>query len=215
MDIPQTRERPEPVPVPDFVLAAPPLPEGPLQTPRLLLRPWREEEIAAVCAICQDPDVQRWTTVPSPYQLKDAEWFVREHAPKGFRSGDEATFGVFVKETGQIAGAVGLAGITTLVVNRGVRTAEVGYWANPETRGNGYITEAVREVVRWAFEDVKLGRVVWQAFDGNEASRRVIEKVGFTIVGRQRASHAHRGVPKDMWLADILPGELRWSATLR
>ena len=124
MDIPQTRERPEPVPVPDFVLAAPPLPEGPLQTRRLLLRPWREAEIADVHAICQDPELQRWTTVPSPYQMKDAEWFVREHTPKGFRTGDEATFGIFVKGTGQIAGAVGLGGITTLVVGRGVRTAD-------------------------------------------------------------------------------------------
>lgn len=209
MDIPQTRERPEPVPVPDLILSAPSLPEGPLHTSRLLLRPWREQEIPDVYAICQDPEVQRWTTVPSPYQMKDAEWFVREHTPSGFRTGDEATFGIFVKETGQVAGAIGLTGITTFVVNRGVRTAEIGYWGNPETRGNGYITEAVWEVVRWAFEEVGLGRVVWQAFDGNVASRRVIEKVGFTVIGRQRASHSHRGVPKDMWLADILPGELR------
>lgn len=209
MDIPQTRERPGPVPVPDLVLAAPPLPQGPLQTPRLLLRPWREDDIADVFAICQDPEVQRWTTVPSPYQMKDAEWFVREHTPKGFRSGDEATFGIFVKGTGQVAGAVGLGGITTYVANRGVPTAEIGYWGNPDTRGQGYVTEAVREVVRWAFEELGLGRVVWQAFHGNTPSRRVIEKVGFTIVGRQRASHLQRGVPRDMWLADILPGELR------
>jgi RimJ/RimL family protein N-acetyltransferase len=209
MDIPRTRERPEPVPVPDLAPAVPPLPQGPLQTPRLLVRPWREDDIPGVYAICQDPEVQRWTTVPSPYQMKDAEWFVREHTPKGFRSGDEATFGIFVKGTGQIAGAVGLGGITSYVVNRGVRTAEIGYWGSPETRGNGYVTEAVREVVRWGFEEVGLGRVVWQAFDGNIPSRRVIEKLGFTIVGRQRASHAHRGVVRDMWLADILPGELR------
>ena len=209
MDIRQTHERLEPVPVPDRLLVAPPLPQGPLQTRRLVLRPWREADIPAIVTICQDPEVQRWTTVPSPYQRKDAEWFVREHTPKGFRSGDEATFGVFVKDTGQIAGSVGLAGITTLVAGRGVRTAEVGYWANPDTRGCGYITEAVREVVRWAFEDLQLGRVVWQAFDGNVPSRRVIEKVGFTIVGRQRASHKHNGAVRDMWLADILPGELR------
>ena len=209
MDIRRTRERPEPVPVPDRLLTAAPLPQGPLRTRRLVLRPWREAEIPAVFAICQDPEVQRWTTVPSPYLMKDAEWFVREHAPSGFRTGDEATFGVFVADTGQIAGSIGLTGITTLVQGRGVRTAEIGYWANPDTRGRGYITEAVREVVRWAFEEVRLGRVVWQAFDGNAASRRVIEKVGFTIVGRQRASHDHHGVPRDMWLADILPGELR------
>jgi RimJ/RimL family protein N-acetyltransferase len=180
-----------------------------LETERLVLRPWREGDIPGIHKICQDPEVQRWTPVPVPYELKDAEWFVRDFAPKGFASGDEATFGVFVKQTGQIAGVVGLGGITRFVVGRGVRTAEIGYWANPDTRGRGYITEGVREVVRWAFEDLKLGRVVWQAFEGNVASRRVIEKVGFTMVGRQRGSHEHRGMVQDMWLADILPGELR------
>lgn len=208
MDNPETRERPEPVPVPDRVFAASPLPQGPLETERLVLRPWREQDIPEIFKICLDPEVQRWTTVPSPYRMKDAEWYVCDHTPNGFRSGDEATFGAFVKDTGQVAAAIGLGGITRFAASCGVRTAEIGYWANPETRGRGYVTEGVREVVRWAFEELRLGRVTWQAFDGNAASRRVVEKVGFTIVGRQRASHAHRGEVRDMWLADILPGEL-------
>jgi RimJ/RimL family protein N-acetyltransferase len=209
MDVWETRERLEPVPVPAGLFAAPPLPRGPLETRRLLLRPWGEAEIPEVFKICQDPEVQRWTTVPSPYRMKDAEWFVRNHTPNGFQTGDEATFGIFVKDTGQVAGAIGLGGITRSAAVCGVRTAEIGYWANPDTRGRGYVTEGVREVVRWGFEELNLGRVTWQAFDGNVASRRVIEKVGFTIIGRQRRSHTHRGALRDMWLADILPGELR------
>ncbi|GAA1960960.1 GNAT family N-acetyltransferase [Catenulispora subtropica] len=209
MDVPETRERSLPVPAPASRPTAPPLPQGPLQTARLVLRPWREDDIPAVFKICQDPDIQRWTTIPSPYEIGDAEWFVREFTPQGFATGDEATFAALVKETGRIAGAVGLGGIGRLSEGRGVRTAEIGYWANPETRGRGYITEAVREVVRWGFEDLELGRVTWQAFDGNAASRRVVEKLGFTIVGKQRGSHEHRGRRADMWLADVLPGELR------
>lgn len=209
MDTPETRERLEPVPIPDHVLAAPPLPEAYLQTARLLLRPWHTAEIPEVFRICSDPEVQRWTTVPSPYQMKDAEWFVRDHTPHGYRTGDEATFGVFVRGTGETAGAIGLGAINRSTAASGVRTAELGYWANPDTRGRGYITEGVREVVRWGFEVARLGRITWQAFDGNVPSLRVIEKVGFTIVGRQRGSHEHRGVVRDMWLADILPGELR------
>ncbi|NUR61905.1 MAG: GNAT family N-acetyltransferase [Catenulispora sp.] len=205
MDVPETREQAVTVPQPP----PQPLPEGPLETARLVLRPWREEDIPAVYKICQDPDIQRWTPVPVPYELKDAEWFVREFAPRGFATGDEATFAAVVKESGQIAGVVGLGGIARLTEGRGVRTAEIGYWANPETRGRGYLTEAVREVVRWGFEELGLGRVTWQAFDGNVASRRVVEKAGFTIVGLQRGSHEHRGRRLDMWLADVLPGELR------
>lgn len=200
MNVPET---PEPA-----VTVPQPLPQGPLETARLVLRPWRDEDIPAVYKICQDPDVQRWTSVPSPYEMKDAEWFVREHTPKGFADGDEATFAVLVKATGQIAGAIGLVGITKLSA-RGVRTAEIGYWANPETRGRGYLTEAVREVVRWGFEELGLGRVTWQAFDGNAASRRVAEKAGFRIIGLQRGAVEHRGQRHDLWLADILPEDLR------
>lgn len=209
MDVPPTREQPRRVPESSPPTLVPALPEGPLETGRLLLRPWREEDIPGVYKACQDPEIQRWTTVPSPYLPSDAEWFVREFTPRGFASGDTATFGAFVKETGRIAGAVGLGGITRFIVGRGVRTAEIGYWADPEARGRGYITEAVREVVRWGFEELRLGRVTWQAFDGNKASRRVVEKLGFTIVGLQRGSHEHLGERLDMWLGDILPGELR------
>ncbi|NUP46779.1 MAG: GNAT family N-acetyltransferase [Catenulispora sp.] len=209
MDVPETRERPTPVPGPGPYPAAPPLPRGPLETERLVLRPWQEEDIPAVHQICQDPDIQRWTTIPTPYEVGDAEWFVREFTPKGFADGDEATFAAVVKATGQIAGAIGIGGIAKHTEGRGVRTAEIGYWANPETRGRGYVTEAVREVVRWGFEELRLERVTWQAFEGNTASRRVVEKVGFTVVGLQRGSHEHRGRRVDMWLADVLPGELR------
>jgi len=180
-----------------------------LETARLVLRPWQEDDIPALHKICQDPDIQRWTTVPSPYAMSDAEWFVRDFTPRGFATGDEATFAALVKETGQIAGAIGLGGVIRHSEGRGVRTAEIGYWANADTRGRGYVTEAVREVIRWGFEELGLGRVTWQAFDGNAASRRVIEKLGFTIVGLQRRSHEIQGRQADMWLADILPGELR------
>ena len=209
MDVPKTLENPVSVPVSDPSAPPAPLPEGPLRTPRLLLRPWREADIPAILAICQDPEIQRWTTVPSPYRLEHAQWFVREFTPKGFTSGDEATFGVFVAETGEIAAAVGLGGLTRHGAGRGVRTAEIGYWANPATRGRGYVTEAVREVIRWGFAELGVQRVFWQACDGNDASRRVIEKLGFTMVGLQRNSHEHRGQLVGMWLADILPGELR------
>jgi RimJ/RimL family protein N-acetyltransferase len=182
-----------------------PLPRKTLETDRLILRPWREEDIPEIFRICQDADIRRWTLVPSPYQLKDAQWFVREFVPAGFAKGDEATYGMFVKGTGQIAGSIALMG---LAAPRSVRTAEVGFWAAPETRGRGYMTEAVLGLARYGFEELGVQRVFWQAYDGNEASRRVIEKAGFTVVGRQRASHQAHGRVVDMWLADLLPGDL-------
>jgi RimJ/RimL family protein N-acetyltransferase len=183
-----------------------PIPHVTLETQRLLLRPWEERDIPEVYRICQDADIQRYTTVPSPYQLKDAEWFILDHCPKSAASGTTATFGVFLKESGRVAGAVSLMGITT--ISQDVRTAEIGYWGSPETRGNGYLTEAAQTVVRWGFGKLGLERIIWQAYAGNDASRRVAEKAGFTVVGLQRGSHTHRGERLDMWLGDMLPADL-------
>jgi RimJ/RimL family protein N-acetyltransferase len=183
-----------------------PIPYATLETERLLLRPWEERDIAEVYRICQDPDIQRYTTVPSPYQLKDAEWFILEHCPKQAAAGTTATFGIFLKATGQVAGAISLMGHTA--ISQDVRTAEIGYWAAAETRGNGFLTEAAREVVRWGFKELAIERIIWQAYAGNEASRRVAEKAGFRIIGVQRGSHTHRGERIDMWLGDLLPGDL-------
>lgn len=184
-----------------------PIPRAVLETERLVLRPWAERDIPEVFRICQDAEIQRYTTVPSPYQLRDAEWFIMDHCPKMAASGQVATFGVFLADTGRVAGAISLMGITT--ISQDVRTAEIGYWASPETRGHGYLTEAARAVVRWGFRELGLQRIVWQAYAGNDASRRVAEKAGFRIVGLQRGSHTHRGERLDMWLGDLLPGDLR------
>lgn len=185
---------------------AKPIPQVILETERLLLRPWAERDITEVYRICQDPDIQRFTNVPAPYRLQDARWFVREHCPKTAADGSTATFGVFERGSGRVAGAVSLMGITT--ISQDVRTAEIGYWGSPETRGNGYLTEASRHLVRWGFAELGLERIVWQAYAGNEASRRVAEKAGFRIIGLQRGSHTHRGERRDMWLGDLLPGDL-------
>ena len=60
---------------------------------------------------------------------------------------------------------------------------EVGFWMAPWARGRGIMTDAVRLVCRWGFADLGLGRIEWWANVGNDASRRVAEKVGFTMEG--------------------------------
>src|SRR4051794_11959507 len=77
-------------------------PNAQLTTPRLLLRPIGPDDVAAVYAACQDPEIQRWTTVPSPYLMEHAEHFAREYAPKAWAAGDAAVFGVTDRGTGEL-----------------------------------------------------------------------------------------------------------------
>ncbi|HEX4787379.1 MAG TPA: GNAT family N-acetyltransferase, partial [Actinospica sp.] len=151
-----------------------------LRTDRLLLRPWGEQDIDAITAACQDPEIQRYVPLPAPYTRAHAETFVRETAPKGRAAGTDVVFGAIARETGAPVASVGLHRIKALGAEYG-GVGEIGFWTAPGARGRGYMTEAVREVCRWGFEELGLARIEWIAVADNEASWRVVQKLGFTL----------------------------------
>src|SRR3954449_3840475 len=114
-------------------------PNAQLTTPRLLLRPIGPDDAAAVYAACQDPEIQRWTTVPSPYLREHAEQFTCDYAPKACAAGDAAVFGATDISTGELLASVGLH----FDRGRDAGIAEIGYWATAGARGRGVTTEAV------------------------------------------------------------------------
>jgi RimJ/RimL family protein N-acetyltransferase len=179
-----------------------------LRTERLILRPWGEADIDAITEVCQDPLITSYTIVPSPYTRANSEVFVREIVPRERAAGTGAVFGAFLAGTGELAASVGLHNVRNLDTGYG-GDAEIGYWAAPGTRGRGYTTEAVREVCRWAVEDLGVAVIRWEAIVGNEASWRVVRKVGFTREGTRRAQLVHRGVRVDTWAGSLLRTELR------
>lgn len=171
----------------------------------LLLRCWRPADADAVHRACQDPEIRRWTTVPSPYTTADATRFVTGAAGE-WAGGTGTPFGVFDAATGELAGAVGLH----LQPER--RGAEIGYWTAPWSRGRGVAERAARLVARWAFEALGLRRLDWRAVVGNHASRLVALRLGMRMEGVVRSGlrpHEDGGEPVDGWVAGMLPGELR------
>lgn len=179
-----------------------------LTTGRLILKELEPEDIDAVTAICQDPGIQQWTMIPTPYTRADAEVFITEIAPAGRATGTDAVFGLYQGATGDLLGAIGLHGITP-GDGRRVSFAEVGFWLDPAARGQGYMTEAVRAVCRWAFDALGLDRVEWAAFAPNEQSRRVALRAGFTLEGTVRGKRIHRGRVVDEWTGSLLASDGR------
>jgi RimJ/RimL family protein N-acetyltransferase len=157
----------------------------------------------AVHAACQDADIQRWTTVPSPYTERDAQAFVSEYVADGWRSGHRATFAVCDATSGAL---LGTAALGHLGVDEGV--GRVGYWTAPEVRGRGLTTQAVRALCRWGFGGLGLARIEWYAEVGNVGSRRVAERAGFAYEGLLRSRLVHRGRRVDAWVGGLLAGEL-------
>jgi RimJ/RimL family protein N-acetyltransferase len=162
------------------------------------LRPWREDDAPAIAEICKDPEIPRWTSVPSPYTEGDAREFIRTTL-----AGDRAEMARAIVDTGSgaLLGSVGLR-----VPAEGV--GEVGYWLAPHARGRGTATRAVRLLCRWAFEELSLARIQLHTLPGNEASERVAERAGFTREGLLRSFTVMKGRRTDITMFSLLPGDL-------
>lgn len=170
---------------------------------RLHLRPFRPSDAPAVFAACQDLEIQRWTTVPSPYREDDARHFTAESCPQEWASGRSAIFAILDATSGTLLGSIGLGNL-----DRSFGLADIGYWAAPEARGRGVMTQAVGIVCRWGFAERERERIEWMAGVGNLASRRVAEKAGFVLEGVLRSRLVLHGERVDVWLGALLPSDL-------
>jgi RimJ/RimL family protein N-acetyltransferase len=162
----------------------------------VLLRTPGATDVDRITTLCQDPAIQSWTTVPSPYARPDAEEFVTRVVPAGWASGTQWNWSVRRAATDELVGMVGLA-------RRDDGAAELGYWLAPDARGHGLMGRAVALVVATAFDGLGLDRLTWRAFVGNGPSRRVAERAGFRVADGWRAGD-HRGVPRDEWHGELV-----------
>jgi RimJ/RimL family protein N-acetyltransferase len=169
----------------------------------LLLRPWQADDADAVYRACQDPDIQRWTTVPRPYGRHHAVGFVTDYTDQAWSKGTGTPMGVFEAASGVLLGSMGLK------LDLPAGEAEIGFWTVPEARGRGVATRAGRALSRWAVDGLGIRRLVWRAAIGNHASRLAAQRIGFQIEGVQRARlAAPDGGFTDGWVGSLLAGDV-------
>ncbi|WP_432941792.1 GNAT family N-acetyltransferase [Kribbella sp. CA-253562] len=149
-----------------------------LQTPRLLLRRWREEDVAPMTAVNADPEVMRWIrdgSVRDEHQTRagiqawESEW-----ESQGF-----GLFAVEIRSTGELAGFTGLS--VPHFMPEILPAVEVGWRLGRSHWGHGLATEAAAAAVRFGFEERGLKRIVSIAQVGNEASERIMTKLGMQL----------------------------------
>ena len=145
-----------------------------LQTERLTLRTVRDDDVDRMLEYRNHPDVTRWLlrTEVDPASFREA-W---RHA-----AGDPADHSVAVVLDGIVIGTVSLElsdGMGQPGMPR-LTQALLGYILDPAHAGHGYATEAVLAVVTHAVDTLGVRRVTAGCFADNQASVRVLEKVGF------------------------------------
>src|SRR5262249_17514091 len=154
---------------------------------------------------CQDQEIQRWTTVPTPYTEDDARRFVTEMVPAGWATDREFTWAVLDSTSGELLASVGLHRR-----DGDPAIAEIGFWCAAPARGHGVTTRAVAVVCRWGFAELGLARIEWLAVVGNDGSRGVADKAGFTFEGTLRSRiDLGDGVRHDAWIGALLPSPTR------
>jgi RimJ/RimL family protein N-acetyltransferase len=164
------------------------------------LRAANARDLPAMVEQCRDPDMIRWTTVPTPdggYQLRDAEEFLALTAA-GWTSGERLGWTI----EGQRGAQRGFCGSIDLHLEGG-GVAEVGFGLHPEARGRSIMKTALELVCGYGFDDLGLEVIRWRAVVGNWPSRRVATRVGFVFDGAIRRLLVHRGELMDGWVATL------------
>ncbi len=154
-----------------------------LETQRLILRRWEESDAQVLYKYASNPAVGPIAGWPVHTSVENSRDIIREvlSAPE--------TYAVVLKETGEPVGSIGL--MLGKASNIGIpdTEGEIGYWIGVPYWGMGLIPEAVREILRYGFEELNLEKIWCGYFDGNEKSKRVQEKCGF------RYHHTAENVP--------------------
>ena len=149
-----------------------------IETERLLLRAYRDEDLAEMVALAGNWEVARWlTTLPHPYDDGHGrDWIAhvrREHA-----TGRPRTFAIARKSTDRLIGGGGLDG------SRGVSTDEpaLGYWLGQPYWGNGFGREAAATIIDYGFRTLGLETIRAYTDPANIASQKVLQACGLRRV---------------------------------
>jgi len=177
-----------------------------IETPRLLLRPWVEEDAEELYRYAKDSAVGPAAGWPVHTSVENSRQIIREvlSAPE--------TYAVVLKETGLPVGSIGIIAPLAAHTDIAPEEREIGYWIGVPYWGRGLIPEAVRAVLRRCFEELGCTAVWCSYYDGNVKSRRVQEKCGFRphhtekdqpclLMGDVRTAHFAR-LTREEWLAN-------------
>ncbi len=141
-----------------------------IETKRLILRPWREDDAADLYRYASDPEVGPAAGWAPHKSVEDSLGVLRSILMK------PETWAVTLRGSDEPVGSVGIFPGSCAMADR---QPEIGYWLARPLWGNGYIPEAVRALIALCFE--RGAAAVWCAHARqNDKSRRVIEKCGFT-----------------------------------
>jgi RimJ/RimL family protein N-acetyltransferase len=196
----------------------------PLETARLRLDSPVASDRARVIEHCQDPAFERYLTLPWPYTLDDADFFLDKMVPTGWDTDTEYTWALRYRDGASTSGASraslsdashpssphvadtpsDLLGVIALRLS----SRSIGFWLGAQYRGAGLVPEAFAAVAHWAF-DSGMPKIQWECVVGNLASASVARGAGVRFGGEKPSAMAYRdGSHPQSWNGTLVPHNL-------
>lgn len=144
-----------------------------METERLILRPWCEDDAENLFAFAKNPAVGPIAGWPSHTSVENSREIIRNVLAVN------ETYAVCLKTDNKAIGSIGLMIGTQSNLDLPETEGEIGYWIGVPFWGMGLIPEATKELIRHAFVDLNLETLWCGYFEGNAKSKRVQEKCGF------------------------------------
>jgi RimJ/RimL family protein N-acetyltransferase len=167
-----------------------------LETKRLLLRPYAPSDLEALLAIYSRPDVVKYLYYETRDEDEVRDLLTRKANQRSLdKPGDILALAVVLKANGRVIGDVILRWL-----DNEHHQGEIGYVIHPDHQGKGYGKEAVKVLLRVAFEDAGLHRVIGSLEARNEASAGLMESLGM----RREAHFVENEFVKGEWQSEVV-----------
>lgn len=172
-----------------------------LESSRLILNSFKLEEAELVAQMAGDIRVVEMTAaIPYPYEVHMAVNWIEGHEAQRLDHNNHI-FAIRLKEDLRLIGCINIG--VNLRHNRGY----VGYWIGFDFWSKGYATEALKTIVKFGFEELKLQKIWAEHKTHNIASGRVMENSGMTHEGIMRSHYKQDEKYLDMSVKSILASE--------
>lgn len=165
-----------------------------ITTPRLIIRDHQEDDLSAYHNLLTNATVMRKHSETSQSLEQTKERLERAIEQNSMLQRKEYFFCIEDRET---VGYIGEIGLTITDFTPAGKLAKVGYFIHNSYWGQGYTTEALRAVVRYAFEEIDVYRISAGCLKENKPGRRVLDKTGFVQEGDFKEYQWHDGKLKD------------------
>lgn len=148
-------------------------------TKRLILRPWKETDAESLYEYAKDPKVGPIAGWPVHTSIQNSLDIIKNVLSQ------EGTFAVCLKENNIAIGSIGLIKPEQSHTKINDKEIEVGYWIGVPFWGNGYIPEAIKAIQKYVFKELGYNAMWCGYYDGNQKSKRCMEKCGFKYHHRE------------------------------